>query len=112
VGFIIGLYVRGKLYKFTTYNGSKIKNLEIFEDRIFLTVQKRKYKMNVEIIKSEGNILIAPRQGEMVERISESLNAKVKVKLYKGDELLFAGIGKNAGLEVVGNIIDDMKIRL
>ncbi|MDK2839699.1 MAG: tocopherol cyclase [Thermosipho sp. (in: thermotogales)] len=112
VGFIIGLYVRGKLYKFTTYNGSKIKNLEIFEDKIFLTVQKRKYKINVEIIKSEGNILIAPRQGEMVERISESLNAKVKVKLYKGDELLFAGIGKNAGLEVVGNIIDDMKIRL
>ena len=47
--------------------------------------------------------MIAPADGEMDRVIQESINSTVLLKLYdrKGN-LLFRGIGKNAGLEITG----------
>jgi len=45
----------------------------------------------------------------MVGRIEESLNSNIEVTFKSNGSVLYAGKGINAGLEVVGDIIEDIR---
>ncbi|MEM9919475.1 MAG: hypothetical protein AAF990_15335, partial [Bacteroidota bacterium] len=51
-----------------------------------------------------GSNLISPISGEMTGKVNESMQAKVEVAFYENDQLLYRGKGRNAGLEVAGDI--------
>ena len=104
-GFIVGLWVNGKLYRFTTHNNTKIESLEIFDEKVKWVLRNRQYRLTMEARRVEGGLLRGPTRVDMGTRVMETLNASVSVELktLKGD-LLFEGIGEHAGLEVVGDL--------
>lgn len=104
-GFIVGLWVDGKLYRFTTHNNTKIESLEIFDEKVKWVLRNRQYRLTVEARRVEGGLLRGPTRVDMGTRVMETLNASVRVELktHKGD-LIFEGIGEHAGLEVVGDL--------
>ncbi len=109
VGFIIGLYLNGKIYRFTTYNGSKIEDLQIKENTMILKTKKGDQSIDVKILKKDGDILLSPQNGNMQGRIKESLNSEIEITLKSKGSTIFKGIGINAGLEINGDILEDIK---
>ncbi len=107
-GYIFGFLLRGKLHKFTTYNGSRVEKLLVNDDYIDIFVENKESYLEIKAERTEGVELPAPEKGEMVSRVNESLSSKIEIKFYrknsKGRELIFSGTGRNAGLEFVGEI--------
>jgi len=106
-GFVIGLLHQGKLYRFTTYTGAKVKRVKYLSNGVSLEIEDHRYRL---IVKSEeldlGAELASPIVGKMKGRIKEHLPASVSVtlKMLSNDAVIFAGISKLAGLEIVGTI--------
>lgn len=107
-GFIIGLIINGNLYRFTTYNGSKLDNLKLTDSRVQLQVSNRKFQLKIVARRTEGGLLNAPYHQQMLTRISETLISQVKVDLYQinknENHLIFSGNGNPAGLDVNGKL--------
>ncbi len=107
-GYIFGLLYKGKIYRFTIYNGAKVDKLLVNEDIIDVTVRNKKYILEISAKREEGVDLPAPSLGEMTSKVNESLNSRINLKFYKKNknknELLFSGTGRNGGLEFVGDI--------
>lgn len=109
VGFIIGLYVEGNLYQFTTYNGAKVYDLSINENKISFKALRKKYSLDVVITKNEGGILLAPESGNMTGRVNESLNSEIQIILQYKSKTIFVSKSNNTGLEITGPILQDIK---
>jgi tocopherol cyclase len=109
VGFIMGLYLNGEIYKFTTYNGAKIYDLMIKENIITFKAKRKNYYLNVRIKKGEGKILLAPKNGNMTGRVNESLNSEINIVFKKYNNIIFSSKGIHAGLEVNGDILKDIE---
>lgn len=105
-GFIIGLLVNGRLYRFTTYNGARLNFLKIDNKNIRFEVVDKKQILHVEATKNEGGLLHAPYDFSMANRISESLKSEVFVKLFYKDteHIVFQGPSRVAALEINGNL--------
>ncbi len=102
-GFISFLKIKGKMYLFATYTGAKVKHLEYKDGTIEILVEDRKYSLSISGKYKESGVLIAPKNGLMERKISESISSTVKVSLKdKNGKLIFEDYGQNAGLEVVG----------
>lgn len=106
-GHIFGLYLRGRLYRFTTYTGARIDRVEMAGDQVQIALEDRAYRLTIGADRTGGVELPAPRLGEMTARAAESLRSRIDVGLYRkargGDEVVFSGTGRNAGLEIVGD---------
>ena len=104
-GFIVGFWLDGKLYRFTTYLNSKIESLEITEDNVVLVLRNRIHRLKLNARRAQGGLLRGPTPQDMGGRVMETLSASIEVKLetLQGD-LIFEGIGEHAGLEVVGDL--------
>jgi tocopherol cyclase len=100
-GFIIGLYVDGRLYSFTTYNGSKLVDIEYDEHSVGITARRDELVLAIRARREAGAQLASPVQGEMSGRIEETLGSEVSVELSRNGRQLFADRGKHAGLEVI-----------
>ena len=107
-GYIFGFLYKDKLYRMATYTGAKIKHLLITKDKIEISVEDKRYIMEIDADRIEGVDLPAPSMGEMTSKVNESLKSKINVKFYKrvngSNQLKFSGTGRNAGLEFVGDI--------
>jgi tocopherol cyclase len=103
-GFIVGLLHRGRLYRFATYTGARLINLDIKDKSVHLVIQDGQYRLAIDASRSEGGLLHAPFSGAMLKRVMESLTAEVSVKLTerKSDAEIFSGTGRHAGLEIGG----------
>ncbi|MEO1515920.1 MAG: tocopherol cyclase family protein [Bacteroidota bacterium] len=101
VGYIVGFLYQGHLYRFATYTGAKMK-ARLKEDRVELAFKDRKNRLELTAIKGPGSKLVSPISGEMTGKVNESMQAKVHVRLFQNDQLLYEGTGRNAGLEVAG----------
>ena len=106
VGFIGGLLINGKLYQFTTYNLTKLKQVAVSKDAVKITLQNASYKLEIVAHRALGTALASPIGGLMDGRIEESMTARVEVKLFdqKKKQLIFNDLGRNTGLEVAGKI--------
>jgi tocopherol cyclase len=107
-GFIIGLQHEGVLYRFTTYTGAKITSLHYDKERLVLSVNSKKLRLEVEVSCLKGAELLTPVRGDMQGRLSESLAASTHLKLFQLDQgaekLLFEGAGRHTGLEIEGEL--------
>ena len=112
-GYIFGLLYNNEIYKFTTYNGAKIKKLEVNENNIRIILNHKRLELQINADRAEGVDIPAPKLGEMTNTVNESLQSKIDIKLYKKDNngkiLLYSGTGRNAGLEFVGDLQELLK---
>jgi len=110
-GFIAGLWHGGVLYRFATYTGASIEQLEITDQQVSLVVRNKRHRLEMVATRAEGGLLHAPTTVDMGRRIAETLTATVEVRLtevsrkgHPGGRLLFQGAGRHAGMEAAGNL--------
>lgn len=104
-GFIIGLWHRGRLYRFATYTRAKTTRLRISDTAVAWTVRDRRHTLEIEGLRAGGGLLLAPTREDMHVRVDETLNASVSVRLCTREgALIFEGAGRHAGMEVQGNL--------
>jgi len=103
VGFLVGLYVDGRLYQFTTYNGSKLKG-SIDESNVYLQFTKGNLTLDIKATKARTAELISPISGGMRGKVNESIEAVVEVVLSKSKSEIYRGVGKHSGLEIAGDV--------
>jgi hypothetical protein len=104
-GFIVGLWLQGKLYRFTTYNGARIESLQIFDDHVDWVLRNHRYRLSLTAYRVQSGLLRGPTHLDMGKRVLETLNATLQVRLESlQGALLFEGVGAHAGLEVMGDL--------
>lgn len=103
IGFLVAFSLDGKLYKFTTYNGSKMTS-SMDDEHVYLTFTHKKRLLEITATKGPTGELISPIKGDMTGKINESLQATMDVKLTDGSKIIYQGNGRNAGLEVGGDV--------
>lgn len=104
-GFIIGFLYDGKLHRFTTYLNARIEDLSYDEKEITLVIRNKSHRLYIHALRRNGGILQAPTLNEMDRRIIETINSSVEIRFETiSGELIYEGVGQNAGLEVVGNL--------
>ncbi len=103
-GFLSALWYEGDFYKFATYTRAKIKSLDILPDILHVIVEDKKYTLDFEVAKKGigSGLLKAPKVGVMSGHIAESINSKIRLKLFdkRKDILIIDDLGVNAGLEI------------
>lgn len=104
-GFIIGLWHKQQLYRFATYTGAKVELLQVTDTQITWIVRDKRFRLEMRSSRAAGGSLKGPEKIDMHKRVDETLQALVEVRLSTiSGELIFHGIGRNAGLEVVGEL--------
>ena len=107
-GFIIGLLHNGTLHRFTTYNGSRVESLIPGDKQIDWIVSSRTHRLSLRIQRSKAFHVYAPTRTDMSGRVPETIDAGIHLQLHaleRGKErLVFEDTGRNAGLEVAGDI--------
>ncbi|NSW50926.1 MAG: hypothetical protein HPY85_00280 [Anaerolineae bacterium] len=103
-GVIVGLLLGGRLYRFTTYNGAKLLHLDVQAKHVELVIKRGQYRLHITAERQAGGILAAPTLNGMDRRITESLQGKLAVKLYKDHHLVYDDCGERAGMEIVGTM--------
>lgn len=100
-GFLAGVSVAGELFKFTTYTGSRIEQIDADEAAVDVVICDRRRRLSIHAEREAGAELRAPNLGEMRGRVIETIQSRVEVELVVNSELVFRGTGNSAGLEVV-----------
>jgi len=105
-GFLIGLYIDAKFYKFTTINKSTLTIVQKDID-VVITTENKKYKLIIETKtdKSTFMLCMGPRDDKMVPLVEENLKATVKVTLIDKSvsKTIFCEIGLCCGIEYGGD---------
>jgi hypothetical protein len=106
VGFIAGLWLHDRLFQFTTYNKSVLRKSFADGEKVELVIENKKYRIEILAYRDDATALASPILGFMDGRIDESMTAAIETKLtdLKNKIILFHETGRNAGLEVAGNI--------
>lgn len=103
VGFIGGILLDDRLFRFATYTGAR--RLAVMEgDRIRIGFRDRRHTLTIEAESGPGAHLLSPLQGEMTGKVNESLQATLQVELQEEGRTLFRGTGIRAGLEAAGEV--------
>lgn len=105
-GFVAGFLYGDELLKFTTYNGSSVSKLRINDKEISIHLHSKYYILEVTANKFNPIELNSPELGAMSGRILESLQSEIHVRLLnkKNGDLIFEGIGINAGVDIGGEV--------
>ena len=103
-GFIAALLLDGKLLRFATYTGATLREVRVSSKQVWITMEDRKYRLEVEAHRSGGAVLMAPYEKTMLERVSETMTASLYYRLSerKGGRILQEDASKIAALEVQG----------
>ena len=67
-------------------------------------MRDRRYALELLTERAEAGVILGPTRNEMGKRVHETLNASVRVRLMQGEQVLYEGMGRRAGLEVHGNL--------
>lgn len=108
-GFLIGIYAKGKFYKFTTINRSTL-SINCENEETVLETYNKDYFLKIEAYYKQGAFmnLYAPRDGSMRPIASETLNGNLRVTLYdkKRNCMIFSDNCSSAGIEFSENYIN------
>ncbi len=114
-GFIIGFWQDGKLHPFATYTGARLDFLRVSDQEVHLAVQNRRLRLEIRANRVQGGLLHAPYGHAMQERVSETMNAEVSVRLLERKQglyhQLFAGRGRQTAMEVQGVLEEIAEVR-
>jgi hypothetical protein len=112
-GFVFGFLYQGRLFRFATYTGAQIEKIFVSSDWIEITVRDKKFSLEISSARTLGIDIPAPKLGEMSAKVNESLKSSIIVNFCSNDpdgkNAIFAGTGRNAGLEFVGDIEELVK---
>jgi len=107
VGSIAGLLVDGDLHRFATYTGARITRVETGASEAHVTLSDRREELEVHVSGCRALTLKSPVLGAMEGKDSESLGGTVDVTLrsLRGGRagVVFAGTGRQAGIEVMND---------
>ena len=119
-GFIVGLRHGGQLYRFATYTGAKIARLDLSDTHVTWYIvgrtgpRRTPHRLEIVAWRAQGGLLHSPERTVMLQRVLESLTARIDVRLLAlaggQEQIIFAGAGRHAGLEIVGPIQQIQKL--
>ncbi|NJB84483.1 hypothetical protein GGR26_000228 [Lewinella marina] len=103
-GFLCTLLLDGELYTFTTWSGARV-DVRFAEggSTVTLVFTRRRLRLTVTGHPATGGHLAVPVGGAMTGKIHESLQARLAVRLERGNEVVYEGTASWAGLEVSEN---------
>ncbi|MBI4764386.1 MAG: hypothetical protein HY787_07260 [Deltaproteobacteria bacterium] len=106
MGFIAGIWLGDRLIQFSTYNFTRLRKSVADQKKVELVMENGKYRLEVLVHREAATKLASPILGFMGGRIEESMTAKVEVRLFdkKSKQILLQDRGRNAGLEVAGQV--------
>ncbi|QKJ20453.1 tocopherol cyclase family protein [Microbacterium hominis] len=103
-GSIIGFRHDGRLHRWTTYNRSRERRLEITDSHVRWAVEGPDGVLELDAERVRGGLLHAPLRTAMHRRVEETLDAQVHVRHRDPDgRVLLEGVAACAGLEVFGD---------
>jgi hypothetical protein len=72
------------------------------------------HRLEIVAWRAEGGLLHSPERTAMLQRVLESLTARIDVRLLAlaggQEQIIFEGTGRHAGLEIVGPIQEIQKL--
>ncbi len=102
IGFIGFIFSDGKFHLFSTYNKSKVTELNILDNSIEILVRNNKYILSINVIKNSFGDLIAPVSGSMSRKLKESVDSVLHLEMFDANyNRLFESTGNNVGLEIM-----------
>lgn len=103
-GWIIGFRHGGRLHRWTTYNRSRERMLQIDDTTVRWAVEGPDGSLELDARRVRGGLLHAPLRTAMHERVEETLDSDIRVRHTAPDgEVLLEGVAHVAGLEVFGD---------
>jgi len=105
VGFIAGVWIQDHLLRFTTYNKTVLRKLDISSGKVVLVMENKRYWLKILITSNSSTTLASPIRGAMEGRIEESMLSTIEVNLadVKTQKTVFHDTGRNTALEIAGN---------
>lgn len=104
-GFIVGLKHSGKLHRWTTYNSSKERILEVTDEMVRWTLEGKDGVLEITANRKRGGLLHAPLREAMHQRVEETLDGEFSIRhLSAKGELILETMAKSGGMEVYGDI--------
>jgi hypothetical protein len=104
-GFIVGLWLGGRLYRFASYTGAQVEKLVVTDEQVDWVMRGSGHRLHIQAARAEGGLLHEPTRTQMHRRVEETLSARVRVKLMTLDgETRFEETGDHAGMEVYGDL--------
>jgi tocopherol cyclase len=111
-GFMVGLWHHGRLLRWATYTGARIERLEVQDEVISLQLlgrfgSTRGLRLELVARRATSAPLLGPRRGAMSERVPETLDAVIALRLTQASdprETLYQDKGLHGGLEAVGEL--------
>ncbi|TXT50306.1 MAG: hypothetical protein FD137_391 [Spirochaetes bacterium] len=106
-GFLCAAVLGGRKYLFTTYNRARIQELKLSDTKMQCAVwgyggNGRPALLEIEATRTRGGILRAPVSGLLSRRISEAVDATLRVRLSIQGEPAHETASPLAGLEIAG----------
>ncbi|MGD1832682.1 MAG: tocopherol cyclase family protein [Sphaerochaetaceae bacterium] len=102
-GLICFLMTDNGLYRFATYNRSKVSRFEVDKERVAITLKRKNLILDVDAVCSSSGILQSPVKGNMERAITESITSIISLSLKNRDgDTLFSVKGSSGGYEVSG----------
>tara|TARA_S200000501_G_scaffold106475_1_gene99922 strand:- start:6063 stop:7040 length:978 start_codon:yes stop_codon:yes gene_type:complete len=102
-GFIIGIHHKEKLYKFTTYNFSKILKIKFEDNALFWVIKKGHLQLEITIrAGSTSGLLHAPDKTDMVPKVREFLDGEISFILKKNQEIILEQYSDQCAVEIIG----------
>lgn len=104
-GFLGFYYLNNEVVRFGTYSKAKVKLDKCEENSLNLNIVLRDKILEIQTLKNRAGILKAPVNGNMNRRISEGIDAELKLKLLdENNNVLFEESSQTTGLELVGDM--------
>jgi len=106
VGFISGVWLRDRLIRFTTYNGSVLQKVKAGKEKVEIALANKKYLLEIIVERDGATALASPLKGGMGGSIEESMKSKLEINLAdaKSGKSLYCGQTQNAAIEVAGRV--------
>ncbi len=104
-GFLVGLRHDGELHRFASYTGARTTALRLTDDRVDWTVTDRHRRLEIRAHRAVAGLLLGPTRERMESRVGETMLAEIEVRLEdRRTRTVLVGTGRNAGLEVHGDL--------
>ena len=104
-GFLGFYYINNEIVRFGTYSKAKVKLGKKEKNNLNLNIILKDKVLEIQTLKNSSGMLKAPFNGNMNRRISEGIDANLKVKLLdENKNVLFEDSSKTTGLELVGDM--------
>lgn len=106
-GFLGFFLWKGEVYNFATYTGAKLMIDTTSSDKLQIRIKDREREYRIEADREGAGVLMAPLNGSMDRRISESINARLRLTVCDlSGNIQFTGGSSITGLEMVGDLKD------